>query len=43
MGGNMEQFSIPAAGGIIIKEINGEQNILIQARIKPHAPCEDGL
>ena len=39
----MEQFSIPGAGGIIVKEINGINNILIQTRIKPHAPCEDGL
>lgn len=39
----MEQFSIPGAGGIIVKELNGERNILIQTRIKPHAPCEDGL
>ena len=39
----MEQFSIPGAGGIIVKELNGEKNILIQTRIKPHAPCEDGL
>ena len=39
----MEQFSIPGAGGIIVKEIDGEKNILIQTRIKPHAPCEDGL
>lgn len=40
---DMEQFSIPGAGGIVVKEINGEKNILMQARIKPHAPCEDGL
>ena len=39
----MEQFSIPGAGGIMVKELNGEKNILIQTRIKPHAPCEDGL
>lgn len=39
----MEQFSIPGAGGIIVKEINYEKNILIQTRIKPNAPCEDGL
>jgi len=39
----MEHFSIPGAGGIIVKEIDGEKNILLQTRIKPHAPCEDGL
>lgn len=39
----MEQFSIPGAGGIIVKEINGEKNILTQTRIKLHAPCENGL
>ena len=39
----MEQFSIPGAGGIIVKEINGVKNILTQIRIKPDAPCENGL
>jgi 8-oxo-dGTP pyrophosphatase MutT (NUDIX family) len=39
----MEQFSIPGVGGIIIKEIDGEQNILTQIRVKPNAPHENGL
>ncbi len=39
----MEQFSIPGAGGIIVKDINGEKNILMQTRVKPHAPQENGL
>lgn len=39
----MEQFSIPGAGGIIVKEINGEKNILTQTRVKPEAPYENGL
>ena len=39
----MEQFSIPGAGGIIVKEIDGKENILLQTRVKPNAPCEDGL
>lgn len=38
-----EQFSIPGAGGIIVKDINGEKNILMQTRIKPMTPCENGL
>ena len=29
----MEQFSIPGAGGIIVREINGEDNILMQTRV----------
>jgi len=39
----MEQFSIPGVGGIIVKEYEGERFILLQTRVKPHAPCEDGL
>ncbi len=39
----MEQFSIPGAGAIIVKDIDGEKNILTQIRVKPNAPCEDGL
>lgn len=39
----MEQFSIPGAGGIIVKDIDGEKNILMQTRVKPHMPLEDGL
>lgn len=39
----MEQFSIPGAGGIIVREINGEDNILMQTRVKPEALYEDGL
>ena len=40
---NIELFSIPGAGGIIEKEIDGEKNILTQIRIKPHASYENGL
>lgn len=40
---DLEQFAIPGAGGIIVKEINGEKNILTQTRIKPNSPYEDGL
>jgi len=39
----MEQFSIPGVGGIIVKEIDGIRNILIQTRVKPDALHEDGL
>ena len=39
----MEQFSIPGAGGIIVKDIDGEKNILLQTRVKPFALWEDGL
>jgi len=39
----MEQFSIPGAGGIIVSEIDNEEHILIQTRIKPNAQYEDGL
>lgn len=38
-----EQFSIPGAGAIILKDINGEKHILTQIRVKPHALYEDGL
>jgi len=40
---NEENFAIPGAGAIILKEINGKENILLQTRIRPHIPCEDGL
>jgi len=39
----MEQFSIPAAGGIIVSEIDNEEHILMQTRVKPNAQYEDGL
>lgn len=39
----MEQLAIPGAGGIIVKEINGVKHILTQIRVKPDAPCENGL
>ncbi|MCL2619575.1 MAG: NUDIX domain-containing protein [Defluviitaleaceae bacterium] len=39
----MERFAIPGVGGIIVKEIDGEQNLLIQTRVKPNNPSEDGL
>lgn len=38
-----EQFSIPGAGGIIIKKIEGKEHILLQERWKPEAPQEHGL
>lgn len=40
---DMEQFSIPGVGGIIIQEIDEQKNILLQTRVKPHAPQENGL
>lgn len=39
----MEQFSIPGVGGIIVEETNGKKCILMQTRVKPHSPQEDGL
>ena len=39
----LEQFSIPGAGGIIVREIKGVKNILMQTRVKPEALCENGL
>jgi len=39
----MENFSIPGAGGIIVKEIDCAKYILLQTRVKPNAQCEDGL
>jgi NTP pyrophosphohydrolases including oxidative damage repair enzymes len=38
-----EQFAIPGVGGIIIKEIDNIEHILLQTRCKPNAPNEDGL
>lgn len=38
-----EQFSIPGAGGIIVKMIDGTEHILLQERCKPDAPNEHGL
>ena len=38
-----EKFSIPGAGGIILKDINGIKHILLQTRIKPKTPVENGL
>lgn len=39
----MERFSIPGAGAIIAKDIDNQASILIQTRVKPDAPCENGL
>ena len=39
----MEEFSVPGVGGIIVKDIDGENNILLQTRIKPNDTSEDGL
>jgi len=38
-----EKFSIPGAGGIIVKTINGEEHILIQERCKDQSAEEFGL
>lgn len=38
-----ERFSIPGAGAIIIKTIDGERHILIQERYKKGAENENGL
>lgn len=40
---SVEQFSIPGVGGLIIKNIDNIEHILLQARCKPDAPDEDGL
>lgn len=40
---SVEQFSIPGVGGLIIKDIDNIEHILLQARCKPDAPDEDGL
>lgn len=39
----MEHFSIPGAGAIIHKTFNQETHILMQTRMKPGAPRENGL
>jgi len=39
----MEHFSIPGVGGIIEKEINGVNHILVQKRCKEDSPFEYGL
>lgn len=38
-----ETFSIPGAGGIIVKKINCQEHILLQMRYKPNAVEENGL
>ena len=38
-----EQFSIPGAGGIIVKRIDNTEYILLQERCKIDAPNEHGL
>lgn len=38
-----EKFHIPAVAAIIEHEINGQKCILIQDRVKPNAPAENGL
>jgi len=35
-----EQFSIPGAGGIIVKRIDNTEHILLQERCEPDAPNE---
>ena len=39
----IEQFAIPGVGGLIIKEIDNIEYILLQTRCKADAPNEDGL
>ncbi|MEN6314586.1 MAG: NUDIX domain-containing protein [Clostridiaceae bacterium] len=39
----MEQFAIPAVGGIILKSIDNVEYILLQERCKSEAPDEIGL
>lgn len=38
-----DQFSIPGAGGILLKKIDDREHMLLQTRCKPKAPNEDGL
>ena len=38
-----ERYAIPGAGGILIKDIDGAEHILLQIRHKPGAPGENGL
>jgi 8-oxo-dGTP pyrophosphatase MutT (NUDIX family) len=38
-----EQFAIPGVGGLITKEIDNVEHILLQTRCKPNAQNEDGL
>lgn len=38
-----ERFAIPGAGGIIVREVDGGEEILLQVRFKPDAPDENGL
>jgi 8-oxo-dGTP pyrophosphatase MutT (NUDIX family) len=40
---SMERYAIPGVGGLIIKEIDKIEHILLQKRCKPNAPGEDGL
>ena len=40
---NVESFSIPGAGGIVVKDCPGEPQILMQTRCKENAPSENGL
>jgi len=39
----MEEFAIPGVGAIITQEMNGETSILLQTRIRPNIPDQDGL
>ena len=39
----MELFSKPAAGGIVVKSIDGVEHILIQERCKENGETENGL
>ena len=38
-----ETFAIPGVGGIIIRDIDGVEHILLQTRCKANAPAENGL
>jgi len=38
-----ERFAIPGVGGIIEYKEEGQVHVLLQERIKPHAPKENGL
>jgi 8-oxo-dGTP pyrophosphatase MutT (NUDIX family) len=38
-----ERFAIPGVGGLIIKEIDNVEHILLQTRCKPNAQNENGL
>ena len=39
----VEKFAIPGVGGLIVKDIDNVEHLLLQKRCKVDAPDEDGL